>query len=285
MAASLALKVDIDTYHGFTEGLPNIVRTLGRRGIKASFFVSFGPDRSGLAFLQLLRPRFLWKMLRTNAPGTYGLKTALYGTLIRPPLIGLQFPDAVRQLMELGHEVACHAWDHRLWQDWLPWLSASTIHEWFERMVDAFELTTGQRPWSFGAPGWRMDTRALDEVLRWDFRYLSCTRAPRPFIWAENGLLEIPSNLPCIEEVGLDGVLNALKNQAGSPVPQVLPVHTEIEGQTRGRDFERMLDTIDTLGYQVVTMADMARRLNPSTLETRGLRQGFLPGRAFECAV
>jgi len=285
MAASLALKVDIDTYQGFITGLPNIVMILGRRGLKASFFVSFGPDRSGLALVQLLRPRFLWKMLRTNAPGTYGLKTALYGTLLKPPLIGIQFPDAVRQLTELGHEVACHAWDHRLWQDWLPWMSTPSIQTWFEKMVGAFELTTGRRPRSFGAPGWRMDKRSLAEVLRWDFQYLSCTRARQPFLWAENGLLEIPSNLPCIEEAGVKGVLHALNNQADSPVPQILPIHAEIEGLSHARDFEHILDTIDVLGYQVVTIADMARCFDTSTLETRGLREGFLPGRAFKCAV
>ena len=283
--ATLALKVDIDTYQGFTEGLPNIIRILGRRGLKSSFFVSFGPDRSGLALVQLLRPRFLWKMLRTNAPSTYGLKTALYGTLLKPPLIGLQFPDAVRQLRDLGHEVACHAWDHRLWQDWLPFMSQGALHAWFEKMVHAFESAAGEKPLGFGAPGWRMDKRALAEVANWDFQYVSCTRAHQPFIWAENGLLEIPSNLPCIEEVGLNGVLDAIKTNADQTIPQVLPVHTEIEGRGCRREFEQILDTIDVLGYQVIKISDMARCLDPSHLEIRALREGFLPGRAFKCAV
>ncbi|HQP30847.1 MAG TPA: polysaccharide deacetylase family protein [Deltaproteobacteria bacterium] len=283
--ATLALKVDIDTYQGFTEGLPNIIRILGRRGLKSSFFVSFGPDRSGLALVQLLRPRFLWKMLRTNAPSTYGLKTALYGTLLKPPLIGLQFPDAVRQLRDLGHEVACHAWDHRLWQDWLPWMSATAIHAWFGKMVGAYETAIGEKPQAFGAPGWRMDKRVLAEVSHWGFQYVSCTRAHGPFMWAENGLLEIPSNLPCIEEVGLDGVLAALKRNADQTIPQVLPVHTEIEGRGCQRDFEQVLDIIADLGYQVMKIADIARRIDTSHLETRALREGFLPGRAFKCAV
>lgn len=285
MAASLALKVDIDTYQGFTEGLPNIIRALGRRGLKASFFISFGPDRSGLALMQLFRPRFLWKMLRTNAPGTYGLKTALYGTLLKPPLIGTQFPGTVRQLKDLGHEVACHAWDHRLWQDWLPWLSTPATHAWFKEMVHAFETATGEKPQAFGAPGWRMDDRALVEVAHWGFRYLSCTRAAAPFICAENSLVEIPSNLPCIEEVGLDGVLGALKESVYQPIPLVLPVHAEIEGGMHAGDFEQILDSINALGYQVMRIVDMARCLDISHLQTRALRQGFLPGRAFPCAV
>jgi peptidoglycan/xylan/chitin deacetylase (PgdA/CDA1 family) len=258
---------------------------LEQRGLKASFFVSFGPDRSGLALLQLFHPRFFWKMLRTNAPGTYGLKTALYGTLLKPPLIGLQFPDAVRQLAESGHEVACHAWDHRLWQDWLPYLKKTDLRAWFEKMVAAFEKTTGDKPLGFGAPGWRMDRRSLAESAKWHFHYLSCTRAAQPFIWAENGMLEIPSNLPCIEEVGLTGVLEALAMNAGNTAPQVLPIHAEIEGRGHQRDFEHILDTIATRGYRVQTIADMAQRIDTSHLETRGLHEGFLPGRAFKCAV
>jgi undecaprenyl phosphate-alpha-L-ara4FN deformylase len=283
--AQLALKVDIDTYRGLSEGLPNLLRILGKRGLKASFFVSFGPDRSGLAILQLLRPRFFWKMLRTNAPGTYGLQTALYGTLLKAPLIGLQYPDAIRQLSELGHEVACHAWDHRLWQDWLGYMTQRSIHTWFEKMVDAHQLVTGGRPQAFGAPSWRMDKRALAEVSHWGFTYLSCTRARQPFIFAENGMLEIPSNLPCIEEVGVEGVLQALEKNADKSFPQVLPIHTEVEGNTHMREFERILDTIAARGYQTLRVIDIAHSIDGTTLETRNLQEGILPGRAFKCSL
>ena len=68
----LALKVDVDTFRGMKEGVPAIAEILTGYGLKASFFISFGPDRSGLAVLQLLRPSFLKKMIRTNAPGLYG---------------------------------------------------------------------------------------------------------------------------------------------------------------------------------------------------------------------
>lgn len=283
--AILALKVDIDTYQGLRSGLPVLLRILGERGLKASFYVSFGPDRSGLAIIQLLRPRFLWKMLRTNAPATYGLQTALYGTLLKAPLIGKGFPDAVRQLAELGHEVACHAWDHRLWQDWLPCLSTNSIHRWFEHMVSSYVDIIGKEPESFGAPSWRMDRRVLAEVRHWSFNFLSCTRAERPFIFAENGLLEIPSNLPCIEEVGVDGVLAALKRRADIPIPQVLPVHTEIEGHGYRREFEGILDTALQLGYIIKTVGEIAHTIDRTNLETRGLREGILPGRAFQCSL
>ncbi len=283
--AELALKVDIDTYRGFKDGLPSLLKTLGERGLKASFFITFGPDRSGLAIIQLLRPRFFMKMLKSNAPGTYGIETALYGTLLKAPMIASAYPDAVGQIGELGHETACHAWDHRLWQDWLGVMGKKSIHDWFRKMVGAYMDAIGATPQAFGAPGWMMNTFALKEASAWGFKYLSCTRAQSPFIFEENGMLEVPSNIPCIEEVGTEGVIKALEINAGSNVPQVLPVHTEIEGGSFKADFERILDKAADLGYNIRKLCDIADGIDRSQLEIRPLKKALLPGRAFACSV
>ncbi len=281
----LALKVDVDTYEGMQRGVPRILKTLGENGILASFFVSFGPDRSGLAIFQLLRPRFLLKMIRTNAPAMYGIKTALYGTLIPPPMIGLSFVDLLRQLKEIGHEVACHAWDHRLWQDWLKFMSMRSIQSWFRNMVTSYVKIFGERPSAFGAPGWCMDRRALEVVGKMGLSYLSCTRADRPFVFMENGMLEIPSNLPCIEEVGTIGVIQELEGRKDDEVPLVLPVHAEVEGGIFLEDFRRIIDTAYECGYRFVRLCDIEHRLDRDSLEVRGLKMSLLPGRAFKCAV
>ena len=281
----LALKVDVDTFRGMKEGVPGIARILDARGLKASFFVSFGPDRSGLAVLQLLRPAFLRKMIRTNAPGLYGWKTALYGTLLKAPLIGLAFPDTVRGLIRAGHETACHAWDHRLWQDWLFLMPASSIGAWFEKMVSAYEGVTGMKPGAFGAPGWVMDNRSLKAAAGCGFSYLSCSRASAAFIFAENGMLEVPSNLPCIEEAGVDGVAAALEQRASGEAPQVLPVHAEVEGMAFREAFGSLLDRALDLGYRVRRLEEVALSLDQASLPTRPLTKGLIPGRAVPCAV
>lgn len=283
--AQLALKVDVDTYEGLQNGVPRLLEVFGRRGLNASFFMSFGPDRSGLAAFQLLRPKFFMKMLRTNAPSLYGWRTPLYGTLLPAPLIGCGSPEIVLAVRDAGHEVACHAWDHRLWQDWLFILSEKRIVSWFAKLTSAYRTVLGQAPGAFGAPGWAMDARALKAAKAAGFSYLSCTRAAKPFIFAENGLLEVPSNLPCIEEVGVEGVLAALRQNAASDIPQVLAVHAEVEGGPYAADFERILDTIAELGYAVRRLDEVAASIERSGLEVRGLRRALLPGRAFKCSV
>ena len=87
--ASVALKVDCDTYLGTRDGIPRLLDILGSRGIRATFFFTLGPDRSGVAVRRVFtRKGFLKKMLRSRAPSLYPLRTMLSGTLLPAPRIG-----------------------------------------------------------------------------------------------------------------------------------------------------------------------------------------------------
>ena len=89
----MGLKIDVDTYIGMKQGVPSLLSILAHFGIPATFYLTMGPDASGRAIFQLIKnPRFLKKMLKTNASRLYGIKTALYGTLLPSPLIALSFP-------------------------------------------------------------------------------------------------------------------------------------------------------------------------------------------------
>src|SRR5262245_31177199 len=94
----LYLRVDICTYRGLRDGADGVLEILRKVGARATFFITFGPDSSGLALLKLLRPSFALKMLRTRAASSYGLATALYGTVLPSPLVGAGIPDAVRRI-------------------------------------------------------------------------------------------------------------------------------------------------------------------------------------------
>jgi undecaprenyl phosphate-alpha-L-ara4FN deformylase len=231
MQRILGLKIDVDTYQGMKSGVPRLLSLLRDEGLRATFYLSIGPDASGRAILQILKnPRFLGKMLRTRAGSLYGLRTALYGTLLPSPLIALSFPETVRRIQAEGHEVQFHAWDHRRWQDELTSRPEGWMRDWFERGIAGFERLTGIRPSSFGAPAWLIDDRTLGVIRDYHFAYLSCTRALSPFIHEGTDLVDIPSDLPCFEEIGFatgDGQLLSLLGSGGF---HVLPVHAEVEG-------------------------------------------------------
>src|SRR3989442_8358858 len=86
--ATVALRVDVDTRRGLEEGVPRLLELFRRSTLRASFFVTMGPDRSGVAIRRALRPRVLLTMWRTNPFRLYGLRTLLSGTLLPAPPVG-----------------------------------------------------------------------------------------------------------------------------------------------------------------------------------------------------
>jgi undecaprenyl phosphate-alpha-L-ara4FN deformylase len=282
----LGLKIDVDTYQGMKQGVPCLLRTLKEFNLKATFFLSIGPDNSGRAILQLIRnPLFLKKMMRTNAIGLYGWRTAFYGTLLRPPLIALSFPDIVRQVIADGHEVQFHAWDHRRWQDELPGKSRTWISNWFERGIDGFERLTGGRPTAFGAPAWLIDDRVLEIIKKYNFDFISCTRAKAPFIHAIADIMEIPSDLPCFEELDVHKAISVIGGLLKDKETHVLPVHAEVEGGTFNSKFRELLKNILADGITVVPLKEIRNKLVREDLPRRKYQMELLPGRHTPCAV
>lgn len=282
----LGLKIDVDTHQGMKRGVPRLLDLLAREGLQATFYLSIGPDASGLAIFQLLRnPRFLRKMVATRAPSLYGYRTALYGTLLPSPMIALAFPDLVRRILAEGHEVQFHAWDHRRWQDGLLSRSPDWIRRWFDRGVAGFKSLTGQDPTSFGAPAWLIDERVLSLAKEYPFQYLSCTRAGGPFIHAANGLPEIPSDLPCFEETGCDLGEGPILQRLEEGNLHVLPLHAEVEGGMMAEPFLRLIRKARERGYRPRPLAAILPLLERERLEVRQHQLVLLPGRAVPCAV
>lgn len=282
----LGLKIDVDTYQGMKQGVPRLLATLRDLDARGSFFLSMGPDASGRALLQLVKnPLFLKKMLRTRAASLYGFKTALYGTLLPSPFIGLSFPGLIRDIMACGHDVEFHAWDHRRWQDELPGKPRQWIEDWFSKGLDAFREVTGKAPSAFGAPAWLIDDRVIDVVRGYSFDYLSCTRAKAPFIHESAGLLEIPSDLPCFEETGIEKGISVILSELEQGGIHVLPVHAEAEGGPWTSCFVDLITGARRLGYRVVPLREIRDHLRGAAVPTRKFRLELLPGRASPCAV
>jgi undecaprenyl phosphate-alpha-L-ara4FN deformylase len=282
----LGLKVDVDTYQGMKRGVPRLLSLLRDEGLRATFYLSIGPDASGRAILQILKnPRFLKKMVRTRAASLYGLRTALYGTLLPSPFIALSFPEMVRRIMTEGHEVQFHAWDHRRWQDELTVRPEGWIRDWFKRGIAGFERLTGGPPTSFGAPAWLIDDRVLGIIPPYRFHYLSCTRAASPFIHEGADLIEIPSDLPCFEEIGSTESEQQIISTLRSGGIHVLPVHAEVEGGLMSENFIRLIHAAKKMDCHFLPLGEILPLLDRESLITRRFRLELLPGRSVPCAV
>ncbi|KUG24122.1 polymyxin resistance protein pmrj, putative deacetylase [hydrocarbon metagenome] len=282
----LGLKIDVDTYEGMKKGVPSLLQTLKQFNLKGTFFLSIGPDNSGRAVLQLIKnPLFLKKMMRTNAPALYGWRTAFNGTLLPAPMIALSFPEIVKDIISAGHEVQFHAWDHRRWQDELSSKSEDWIKEWFDKGIAGFEKLTDRKPTAFGAPSWFIDDRVLAIIKEYNFEYLSCTRATGPFIHQAINALEIPSDLPCFEEVDAGKSISIISELIKDGSVHVLPVHAEVEGGIFQNQFKELLEKALNMNVEIVTLKTIKDKLDIKTLPVRKYKIELLPGRHSPCAV
>src|SRR5438046_1263163 len=109
------------------------------------------------------------------------------------------------RIVDEGHEVAPHGWDHVGWQDRIHRLAPSAIRDDLTRAARAFEAIFGQAPHASAAPGWRTSPDALVIQEEFGLRYASDTRGEAPFRpWVAGGPLEavqVPTSMPTMDEL------------------------------------------------------------------------------------
>ncbi|MDD4005223.1 MAG: polysaccharide deacetylase family protein [Elusimicrobiaceae bacterium] len=292
----IALKVDIDTREGLKNGLPALLDFFREQGIKASFYVSFGPDESGKAVRRIFTKKgFLKKMFRTNAARLYGFKTMLYGTVLPAPLVGAGFPELARRITAEGHEAGVHAWSHVRWQDGLDGLSPAEINQELDRAIKVYRDIYGADPAGFAAPAWKINVKALEALGKKGFKYLSIGRGPEPALPSlENVALaipEIPTTLPTLDEIlAWDGAdrafaLSSLASLPGRDRLNVYTLHTEAEGSAYLPFFKELTAAWRGRGFSFVRLDETAAKLDLETLPSRPYTQGELAGRAGAVAL
>ncbi|MDB5950297.1 MAG: xylanase [Massilia sp.] len=304
----LTLKIDVDTYRGTREGVPNLVRMLGRHGASATFLFSLGPDHTGWALRRAFNPGFFKKVSRTSVLEHYGVKTLMYGVFLPGPDIGRRCAAEMRSVEAAGFECGIHTWDHVRWQDnvrssGLPWTSQV-----MRCAEDRFRQVFGRPARTHGAAGWQMNEHAFAEHDAAGYPYASDGRAmlgddgalldPQagPYRLPGSRCVQLPTTLPTLDELlgrSIDGVTittaniaaHLLKLTAGARRDHVYTLHAELEGQKLGPIFEQLLTGWNEQGYQLASMADYYEKVKDSPLPDRSVAWGELPGRSGELIV
>lgn len=289
--ARVALKVDCDTDEGTREGVPRLSAMLASRGIRATFFFTFGPDRSGVAIRRIFtRKGFLKKMLSSRAGALYGWRTMLSGTLLPAPRIGERCADAMREAARAGHETGVHGWDHVGWHDGLSRMSPERVSEEYGRAHAEYLRVFGVPARSSAAPGWTVDARSLEVQEQRSLLYASDTRGGPPFFPRAGGrvfrTLEIPTTLPTLDETLSWRELRGDEAQRAffrrAPLgSEVHTIHAEVEGRSKAPLFEKILDDWLADGVAFLLLSDIAREAlgRRESIPVRDLAQTTLPGR------
>lgn len=268
----LAIRVDVDTRIGLQQGVPRLLDLFERHSMRASFFVSFGPDNSGRALRRIRQPGFLLKMWRTNPFRLYGIRTLLSGTLLSSPPIGEGAPEILRAIVTEGHELGIHGYDHVRWQDCLEKMGEKGIESELRESVAAYERLLGVRPGGSAAPGWRCTPSSLAVQERFHFLYASDVRGLYPFLPVHEGLalrtLQIPTTLPTLDElIGRQDKINDFLLASLKVGLNVHTIHAEVEGRAYLSLFEQFLGEVRRRKMEVVTLREVARQTLESGLE------------------
>ena len=249
----LALKIDVDTYRGTRDCVPQLLEMLTRHRARATFLFSLGPDHTGRAIRRAFRPGFATKVSRTSVVSHYGLTTLLYGTLLPGPDIGRRCADRMRNARDEGFEVGIHTFDHVKWQDNAGSAGPAWTEREMQRACDRFKEIFGEPARTHGAAGWQMNIHAYRLTQRLGFRYCSDTRGTRPFIpvcQAETiACPQLPTTLPTLDElIGTGGLTadNVSRHLLGlteqsAPTGHVYTLHAELEGNRLSGVFEHLL--------------------------------------------
>ena len=291
----LAVKVDVDTLRGTREGVPRLAALLERKGIRATFLFSVGPDHTGRAIRRVFRRGFVGKVRRTSVLQHYGLKTLLYGVLLPGPHIGRRCGREFRAVADSGFEAGLHTYDHVRWQDGVAQASEAWTRRELIRGRDAFTEAFGRPPIVHGAAGWQMNEFVPALQHEFGFTLASDTRGSGPFIPVARGAAvpvpQLPTTLPTLDELigradleNVDPVRHLLALTSGGR-EHVYTLHAELEGGAYLRAFEALLDGWKAQGYALGSLGDFAARLDIGALPRRAIEQGTVEGRAGYLAV
>jgi peptidoglycan/xylan/chitin deacetylase (PgdA/CDA1 family) len=293
----LALKIDIDTYRGTREGVPQLLAMLQRHHAGATFLFSLGPDHTGRALRRAFRPGFMKKVSRTSVLEHYGLKTLLYGTLLPGPDIGRKCADILRGVRDAGFETGIHTFDHVKWQDYVADKDAAWTEREMARAMQRYTEIFGQPAATHGAAGWQMNEAAYRQEQRWDMAYCSDTRGTHPFIPllanGDSSCPQLPTTLPTLDElIGADGI--SVDNVAGHILAltrtppahgHVYTLHAELEGMKLAPVFEQLLTGWQRQGYTLVSMAEYYAALDVAALPREAVTMGEIAGRSGTLAM
>lgn len=279
------LRVDVDTERGTRLGVPRLLEAFAKRGIHATFFFSVGPDNMGRHLWRLLKPAFLWKMLRSNAPSLYGWSILRCGVIGDGPDIGNNNAEIIRATQAAGHETGLHAWDHQRWQS-MDLRNHQAARQQLALGYERLTAILGTPPACSAAPAWRAPENALALKQELPFKYNSDSRGQTCFIpKLGNGVgqPQVPVTLPTYDEmIGKEGITDENYNQRLLDLfkPKglnVLCIHAEVEGVAKADLFDKFLDMAAERGIQFQPLGEILA--SQEDVEVAEVAMRLIPGR------
>lgn len=284
----LALRIDVDFGAGMDRAVPFFLDTLERAGTRATFFIVAGCNSHGRLLRRLADPRYvrrLWKL---------GPRRIARGTGLRDsggPLDSESRRRLVARIVDAGHEVAVHGWDHGWWADNVWTAEPGRLSNEIDRAFEALEGASGHDDLAWGSPNWRTTPRVLELLHRRGVPYFAECWGRGPFRSADTDgqaipRIHLPVTITSLESLVLEQARDAEGAVAaafdGRPPDRydMVCVHDYFEGLMHPRAFVELIRVCTERGWRTVTLRETAAAIEAACLRlpVHGLSRGPLPG-------
>lgn len=264
--------MEVTTLDGALEGVPALLRLLQSLQIKASFFLSLGPDYSKIP-----------------------LKSFLPDALIRRMpvhFIAHRARDSLLAIAEAGHEVGLSSYTPYDWQRDTAYRDRAWVQSEVSHAVERFYTLFGQAPAFYGASGWQINAHLLSIEDEFGFDFASDVRGQHAFYPELQGICsnvaQLPTTLPRMDElfcqpgVSTDNVHQYIFAQSQRVLPngEIFSLCAEREGMTLLSELERLLTMWKGGGGEIKPLGALYDSIKGAGLKRHQVGWDRLPGQS-----
>jgi len=288
---NISLRVDIDFEIGLARGVPYLLDVLAQEDITATFFVTMGPDGFRYNTKRIKSKNYLQRLLSFNPVkivSTFGISYLFRQFFGMSGKVGADHPTILRTILENGHELGVHGYDHFWWAENVWDAEEELLRKDMEQGVAAFQRITGNPPHVWAAPNWRCSQASLMLLEDFGFSYGADCRGYGPFRpkiddW-EAKIVQLPITLPCLHEIAQhlhtkdhQRIINHFLSriQAGF---NVWCIHGYYEGVLERALFRKCVQAIKTHQQTWPTLQELSTGLDQQAVPTGRLLKTHLPG-------
>jgi len=268
---TIYLRVDVDFNLGLKKGVPFLLDLFSEKNICGTFFVVMGPDtlyrhtsRVGKKGYKKRLASFNWLKL------LYYVGFAYLRSRFLRPAVGPDAPEVLKQIIDKGHELGIHGYNHAEWSDRCFEFDRDETERQIDQAVDQFKTLFPNRDWIWGAPNWKLNTHMLNHLEKSGVSYSSDLRGHAPFYPFIGGrkykTVQFPINLPCLHELVQLGIskkqIPSLFFRLLDQNYNLLCVHDYYEGLLERQLFVDLIGQLQDKGYRFQPLQEAFQNLS-----------------------
>ena len=263
--APILLRVDVDFAFGLRRGVPFLLRLFEKFEIRATFCVVMGPDTLSKHGSRVSKRGYLRRLRKFGLRNlAWHVAPSMLLRRIKPATVGMGHKKVLEKIVEGGHELSIHGYDHADWADRCLKYTAEETRYQVDAAVGEFRKMFGDREWAWVSPNWRCNGHLFDYLDSMGIAYSSDTRGCEPY-YPQVGsrqfrVLQLPVSLPCLHELSQCGIGKTHWMRAVSRCLNTnynhMNIHAYYEGLFERRAFASFLERFVREGMRFVPLRD-----------------------------